>query len=92
MDYFAHARSTIKYRSVSNLSSAAGCRRSRLKRGSQKKRDFSSKMALNIKKVLISDEIDEKCVKILRDNSIEAVKNTKLSKEELLVEIPVSIL
>lgn len=45
-------------------------------------------MALNIKKVLISDEIDEKCVKILRDNSIEAVKNTKLSKEELLVEIP----
>lgn len=49
-------------------------------------------MALNIKKVLISDEIDEKCVKILRDNSIEAVKNTKLSKEELLVEIPVSIL
>lgn len=45
-------------------------------------------MALNIKKVLISDEIDEKCVKILRDNSIEAVKNTKLSKEELLMEIP----
>ena len=47
-------------------------------------------MALTLKKVLISDEIDAKCLKILQENGIEAVKKTKLSKEELIAEIPVS--
>ena len=47
-------------------------------------------MALTLKNVLISDSVDEKCVKILEDNGIEVVKNTKLSKEELLAEIGVS--
>ena len=48
------------------------------------------KMALSLKNVLISDEIDQQCVEILRQNGVEVVKNTKLSKEQLLQEIPVS--
>ena len=47
-------------------------------------------MVIQLNKVLISDEVDAKCVNILQDNGIEVVKNTKLSKEELLAEIPVS--
>ena len=45
---------------------------------------------LNLQNVLITDEVDDKCVDILRSNGIEVVKNTKLSKEELIAEIPVS--
>ena len=47
-------------------------------------------MVVSIKKVLISDEVDQRCVEILQENGIEAVKNTKLSKEELVKEIVVS--
>ena len=47
-------------------------------------------MALTLKRVLISDEVDDKCVNILKDNGIEAVKNTKLTSEQLIAEIPVS--
>ena len=47
-------------------------------------------MALTLKKVLISDEVDPQCVEILRQNGVDAVLNTKLSKEQLLAEIPVS--
>ncbi|ELU18038.1 hypothetical protein CAPTEDRAFT_154830 [Capitella teleta] len=44
-------------------------------------------MTLPLKKVLISDEIDQVCIDVLTKNGIEAVKNTKLSKEALLEEI-----
>ena len=44
-------------------------------------------MSFSLKKVLISDDIDAKCVAILQNNGIEVVKKTKMSKEELLVEI-----
>lgn len=47
-------------------------------------------MVIALRKVLISDEVDPKCVQILQNNGIEVLKNTKLSKEELLAEIPVS--
>lgn len=45
---------------------------------------------MKLNSVLISDEVDQKCIKILQENGIKVVKNTKLSKEELLKEIPVS--
>lgn len=45
---------------------------------------------MKLNSVLISDEVDQKCVTILQENGIKVVKNTKLSKEELLKEIPVS--
>ena len=45
---------------------------------------------MKLNSVLISDEVDQKCVTILQENGIKVVKNTKLSKEELLIEIPVS--
>ncbi|XP_071108768.1 D-3-phosphoglycerate dehydrogenase-like [Haliotis cracherodii] len=45
-------------------------------------------MVIALRKVLISDEVDPKCVQILQNNGIEVLKNTKLSKEELLAEIP----
>ncbi|KAJ8313522.1 hypothetical protein KUTeg_008083 [Tegillarca granosa] len=44
-------------------------------------------MSLSLKSVLITDEIDEKCIKILENSGISVLKNTKFSKEELLVEI-----
>lgn len=47
-------------------------------------------MSFNLSSVLISDEVDQKCVKILQENGIKVLKNSKLSKEELLKEIPVS--
>lgn len=46
-------------------------------------------MACAINKVLISDEIDEKCMDVLRSNGIEVTKNTKLSKDQLIQEIAV---
>jgi hypothetical protein len=49
-------------------------------------------MSFNLSSVLISDEVDQKCVDILQENGIKVVKNTKLSKEDLLKEIAVSIL
>lgn len=47
-------------------------------------------MVITLQKVLISDEVDPKCVEVLKANGIEVVKNTKLTKDELLTEIPVS--
>lgn len=47
-------------------------------------------MSFNLSSVLISDEVDQKCVKVLQENGIKVLKNSKLSKEELLKEIPVS--
>jgi len=41
----------------------------------------------NIKSVLITDDLNEKCVQILENNDLKVVKNTKLSKEQLLEEI-----
>ena len=48
-------------------------------------------MAFALKNVLISDEVDPKCVEILQNNGISVVKNTKLTKEQLLQEIGVCI-
>ena len=48
-------------------------------------------MALTLRKVLISDEVDEQCVTILQNSGVNVVKNTKLSKEQLIQEIPVSV-
>ena len=45
---------------------------------------------LKIEKVLISDNLDNCCHEILTKNGIEVKAETKLSKEELLAEIPVS--
>lgn len=44
----------------------------------------------NIKKVLISDDVNEKCVQILENNDLVVVKNTKLSVEQLKEEIKVT--
>jgi hypothetical protein len=41
----------------------------------------------NIKSVLITDDLNEKCVQILENNDLKVVKNIKLSKEQLLEEI-----
>jgi D-3-phosphoglycerate dehydrogenase len=41
----------------------------------------------NIKSILITDDVDEKCVKILENNGFQVTKNIKLSKPELLEEI-----
>ena len=49
-------------------------------------------MALQLKKILISDEVDQKCVDILRENGLEVVKDTSLAgdKGKLIAEIQVS--
>ncbi|KAK2141300.1 hypothetical protein LSH36_1125g00008 [Paralvinella palmiformis] len=46
-------------------------------------------MALQLKKILISDEVDQKCVDILRENGLEVVKDTSLAgdKGKLIAEI-----
>ncbi|XP_033762886.1 D-3-phosphoglycerate dehydrogenase-like [Pecten maximus] len=44
-------------------------------------------MSFTLNSVLITDEIDQKCLDVLKSNGINVVKNTKLSKDELLVEI-----
>lgn len=41
----------------------------------------------SIKNILISDDVNEKCVQILENNDFKVVKNTKLTKDELLSEI-----
>lgn len=51
-----------------------------------------STMSFQLNSVLITDEIDVKCVELLQKNGIKVVKNTKLSKDELLVEIAVSFI
>ena len=42
-----------------------------------------------IRSVLITDDVNEKCVQILENNDLKVLKNTKLSKEELLNEVKV---
>lgn len=42
------------------------------------------------KNILISDEVDDQCVAILKENGFSVTKNTKLTKEQLLQEISVS--
>lgn len=49
-------------------------------------------MVVTLKKVLISDEVDARCAEILQTNGIEVVKNIKLSKEDLIAEIGVSLI
>ena len=50
-------------------------------------------MSFQLKKVLISDEVDPRCVEILRENGIDVVKDTKLrlSKENFLKDIAVRV-
>ena len=49
-------------------------------------------MVFELKKVLISDEVDPRCIEVLKENGVEVVKDTKLrlSKEDFIKEIPVS--
>jgi len=44
-------------------------------------------MATALKKIFISDEVDKKCVDLFEQNGIQAVKKTKLSKDELIKEM-----
>lgn len=46
--------------------------------------------SLDLKRVLISDSVDACCKTILEGNGIAVDLKTKLTKEELLAEIPVS--
>lgn len=48
-------------------------------------------MVIQLEKVLISDDVDPKCVDILQSNSIQVVQNTTLTKEQLIAEIPVCV-
>lgn len=41
----------------------------------------------NIKSILISDDVNQRCVDILSNNGFDVTKNIKLSKEELLEEV-----
>lgn len=41
----------------------------------------------NIKSILISDDVNQKCVEILENNGFSVTKNIKLSKTELLEEV-----
>lgn len=42
-----------------------------------------------IKKVLITDDINQKCIDILENNNLTVVKNTSLTIEQLKAEIKV---
>jgi len=44
-------------------------------------------MAPQIKNILISDDVDAKCIEVLENNGFNVVKNTKLSKDELKEQI-----
>ena len=44
----------------------------------------------SINSILITDDVNEKCVQILENNNFRVVKNTKLSKDDLLNEIKVN--
>jgi len=47
-------------------------------------------MALNeIKSVLITDDVNQKCVEILENNDFKVVKNTKLTVDQIKAEIKV---
>lgn len=57
-----------------------------------KLQDSQFKNRINeIKNILITDEVDNKCVDILQNNGFNVVKNTKLSKDALIEEIKVDI-
>lgn len=45
---------------------------------------------LKIERVLICDNVDNCCLEILTKNGIEVRAESKLTKEKLLAEIPVS--
>lgn len=49
-------------------------------------------MVLKLNSVLITDEVDPKCVAILESNGVKVTMNTKLAKDKaaMLAEIPVS--
>ena len=47
--------------------------------------------SLDLKRVLISDSVDNCCKTILEANGIAVDLKTKLTKEELLAEIPVCL-
>ena len=49
-------------------------------------------MSLILKKVLISDDINPQCAEIMVKNGIEVAQKTKLTKEQLIAEIPVGLL
>ena len=46
-------------------------------------------MPNQIRNILISDEVDTKCVEILQNNGFNVTKNSKLTTEELKEEIKV---
>lgn len=46
-------------------------------------------MSLAIKNILITDDVDTKCVQILENNGFNVTKSIKLSKDELKEEIKV---
>ena len=46
-------------------------------------------MSTEIKDILITDDVDIKCVEILQNNGFNVTKSTKLSKDELKEEIKV---
>ncbi len=43
-----------------------------------------------IKSILITDDVNEKCVEILENNGFKVTKNIKLTKPELLQEVKVT--
>lgn len=49
-------------------------------------------MGLDIKSVLVVDGVGANCTKILESHGINVTNKAKITKEELLQEIPVSIL
>ena len=51
---------------------------------------FPKKHYSNIKNILITEDIDPKCVNILETNGFNVTKNVNLTKEELKEEIKVS--
>lgn len=44
---------------------------------------------IDIQTVLVSDAVDQACVKLLEENGIKVDCKYKLSKEQLIKEIPV---
>lgn len=48
-------------------------------------------MGLEIKSVLVVDGVGANCAEILNSHNIKVTTKAKISKEELLKEIPVSI-
>ena len=46
-------------------------------------------MKIKIKKVLIADDVSDKCADILTTAGIEVIQKLKLSKEELIAQLKV---